>query len=248
MMSEALHIVIPAYNEGENITRTLAAIEDRVMTPHRVLIVYDFDGDSTVPAVDAFVQERRADHVSLVKNRYGAGALNAIRTGFDAVEGGVVLVTMADTSDDLSVVDAMMHHIDEGYDIVCGSRYMKGGGQTGGPRTKRFLSRAAGVSFHALTGIPTHDITNSFKMYRKSVLDSIRIESSRGFEIGMEVTIKAFLRGYRVTEVPSCWRDRVAGESRFKLMKWLPAYLRWYVHGLKGRFLGAMRSPRSKAT
>ena len=242
MMSEALHIVIPAYNEGENITRTLAAIEDRVMTPHRVLIVYDFDEDSTVPAVDAFVRQCGADHISLVKNRHGAGALNAIRTGFDAVEGGVVLVTMADTSDDLSAVDAMMQHIEEGCDVVCGSRYMKGGGQTGGPRAKRFLSRAAGLSFHALTGIPTHDITNSFKMYRKSVIDGIQIESSRGFEIGMEITIKAFLKGYRVTEVPSCWQERVAGESRFRLVKWLPAYLRWYVYGLKGRFPGAMRS------
>jgi len=145
-------------------------------------------------------------------------------------------VVMADYSDDLSVVNNMLDRIIQGYDIVCGSRYMKGGKQTGGPKFKGLLSRTAGLSLHLMTGIPTHDITNSFKMYRKSVLNDIKIESHGGFEIGMEIVVKSFLNGRNITEVPSTWTGRAAGKSRFRLMKWLPGYLRWYIYAIKGRF------------
>ena len=236
MRSGSLQIVIPVYNEGENIAETLGQIEEKIITPHSVFIVYDFDEDNTIPAVNEFIRKRDARNVRLVRNQYGRGASNAIRTGFNCAQNGVVLVVMADSSDDLSIVDGMYEEINRGYDIVCGSRYMKGGSQVGGPRFKKFLSRLAGMSLHVLVGVPTHDITNSFKMYRKSVLDGIQMESKEGFEIGMEVVVKAFLGGCRIAEIPSTWRDRVMGRSRFKLMKWLPAYTRWYVYALKGRF------------
>jgi dolichol-phosphate mannosyltransferase len=132
-------------------------------------------------------------------------------------------------------VDSMFEKMNQGYDIVCGCRYMKGGKQVGGPIIKGLLSRLAGNSLHLIAGIPTHDISNSFKMYRKSVLAEIEIESSGGFEIGMEIVVKAFFKGYRITEVPSTWLDRTAGKSRFKLMKWLPGYIRWYLYALTKR-------------
>jgi len=129
---------------------------------------------------------------------------------------------MADLSDDLSKVDEMFEKINKGFDIVCGSRYMKGGEQKGGPWFKKLLSRTAGVSLHFFTGLPTHDVTNSFKMYTKKVLNGIKIESHGGFEIGMEIVIKAFQKGYNITEVPSSWRDRKKGKTRFRFWKWLP--------------------------
>jgi hypothetical protein len=113
---------------------------------------------------------------------------------------------------------------------------MNGGSQKGGPKFKGFLSRMAGCSLRWLTGIPTHDITNSFKMYRKSVIDTIEIESDGGFEIGMELTVKAFVAGYKIAEIPSSWQDRTAGESRFRLWKWLPKYLRWYWFAVANRW------------
>ena len=145
-----------------------------------------------------------------------------------------MLVVMGDASDDLTVADAMLEKINQGYDLVCGSRYMKGGRQIGGPWFKKLLSRMAGISLHWLTGMPTHDISNSFKLYRKSVIDSIQIESTGGFEIGMEITVKAFLNGYRVTEVPSTWQDRSEGKSKFKLVAWLPKYIKWYIYAVAG--------------
>jgi hypothetical protein len=127
-----------------------------------------------------------------------------------------------------------------GYDVVCGSRYARGGRQLGGPRLKRFLSRMAGLSLHYVTGLPTHDATNNYKMYRKSYLDEVSIESRAGFEIGLELVVKAFVHGYRVGEVPTTWRDRSAGQSRFRLWQWLPHYLRWYIYAFR-RFM-----PRSR--
>jgi glycosyltransferase involved in cell wall biosynthesis len=196
----------------------------------RVLIVYDMDDDDTLPAVRALA----LPGVELIRNRHGRGVLNAIRTGIDDAQSEIVIVTMADLSDDLSIAPRMVEMIRAGEaDIVCASRYMKGGRQIGGPLLKRFLSRVAGLSLHLLTGIPTHDATNAFRAYRTSLLREIPIESTAGFEYSLEITVKAFARGRRIAEVPSTWRERQAGTSRFALMRWLPHYLRWYVYAIR---------------
>ena len=83
--------------------------------------------------------------------------------------------------------------------------------------------------------LPTHDPTNSFKLYRKSFLEKTEIESDGGFELGIELVVKAHVSGGRVVEVPTTWRDRVAGKSNFKLWKWLPKYLRWFFYAFRGR-------------
>jgi hypothetical protein len=112
---------------------------------------------------------------------------------------------------------------------------MKGGRQIGGPVLKRLLSRGAGLSLHRFAGVATHDPTNNFKLYSRRFLESVTIESTAGFELALELTVKATLAGRRVAEVPTTWRDRTAGQSNFKLRKWLPHYLRWYLTALRGR-------------
>jgi len=225
---QKLTIVIPVYNEAENIKTALDLIAAKVESPHTVSIVYDKDEDTTVPVVREIAPQYK-NPVVLLKNKYGRGALNAIKTGLEEAQTEFVIVTMADLSDPPEVINAMLKKAeDDGADIVCGSRYMKGGRQIGGPFLKGFLSRMAGLSLHFLTGIPTHDISNSFKLYRKTMLEKISIESQGGFEIGMEICVKAFLSGYKVTETPTEWYDRSDGQSNFKLWQWLPSYLRWY--------------------
>jgi dolichol-phosphate mannosyltransferase len=227
--------VMPVYNEGENIARTLDEMDRQVKIPKRVLVVYDFDEDTTVPVVRELMP--RYPWVELHKNTLGRGVLNAIRAGIAATKSEVVIVTMADLSDDLSVVPRMVDMIqDEGYDIVCASRYMRGGRQIGGPWLKGLMSRTAGVSLHWLAGFPTHDATNAFRAYRRSVLLEFPIESEGGgFAYSLEITSKAFAAGRRISEVPSTWRDRSAGKSQFKLRAWLPHYLRWYLFALTHR-------------
>ena len=234
--SETIDFVVPVYNEGKNIASMLRELYDGVPLTKRVLIVYDFDEDDTVAAVKSL--GARYDGVVLVKNRHGRGVLNAIRTGIDEAIGDVVIVTMADLSDDVAVIPRMAALIRERRaDIVCASRYMKGGRQIGGPLLKRTLSRLAGLSLH-LAGFPVHDATNAFRAYRREVLQAIPIESDGGFEYSLELTAKAWAAGYRIAEVPSTWRDRTAGESRFRLRKWLPGYLRWYWYALRHRPAG----------
>lgn len=235
MSGDVIQIVIPVYNEDKIIGTTLERIKGGVKAAHCIYIIYDFNEDTTLPAVQDYIAQTGCNNVKLIKNIYKNGVLNAIKTGFDSTADGPILVVMGDASDDLSVADTMLEKINQGYDLVCGSRYMKGGKQIGGPCLKKLLSRTAGISLHWLTGIPTHDISNSFKMYRKNVIDGIKMESTGGFEIGMEITVKAFLKGCRITEVPSTWTDRSEGKSKFRLVAWLPKYMKWYVYAVGGK-------------
>lgn len=232
MTCPRLAIVIPVYNEGENIGRTLDAIAAQVATPHRISLVYDFDEDTTLPVARARRDTGR--DIRLIKNPR-PGVASAIKTGLRQAEEEYVLVTMADMSDDYADVDTMCGLLDQGYDLVCGSRYMRGGRQIGGPWLKKFLSRLAGISLRVLAGAPTSDATNSFKLYRKRMLDGLSLESDGGFEVGMEIAVKAHALGFKVTEVPTCWTDRAAGVSRFRLVRWAPYYLRWYVAAVRYR-------------
>jgi glycosyltransferase involved in cell wall biosynthesis len=229
----ALSIVIPVYNEPENIGPTLQRIAGEVRTPHEVLVVYDFEADTTVPVVRALQPRMRS--VRLHRNELGRGVLNAMRAGLAAAHGEFVLISMADGSDEMDRVDEMMALGQSGADLVAGSRYMRGGRQVGGPMLKRTLSRAAGLSLHWFAGVPIHDATNNFKLYRRSFLCGVEIESTGGFELALELTAKAVRSGCTLAEVPTTWRDRAAGDSRFELRAWLPKYLRWYVYALRGR-------------
>ena len=231
-----LSIVIPVYNEGENINKTINGIEKAVNISHEILLVYDSVDDTTIPKVKKLMEKNQS--VKLVKNLFGKGALNAIKSGLIKAQGKAVIVTMADCSDDPGSIPQMIKKFNEGYDIVCGSRYSKGGRKIGGPFLKSFLSWFAGFTGKLLIGIPTYDLTNSFKLYRKTLLNKIQIESKGGFELGMEILLKGyFLYSAKVTEVPTTWYDRAEGKSRFKLLAWFPRYLNWYIWALKRRFL-----------
>src|SRR5579885_2153440 len=130
-----LSIVVPVYNEAGNIQAFLRDVEAAVREPHETLLVYDFPEDSTLPAIEAMQPPPR--DVRLVHNTLGRGVLNALRAGFAASRGDVIVVMMADRSDDPRDVAAMARLVREGADVVAGSRYVKGGGQEGGPLLKR---------------------------------------------------------------------------------------------------------------
>ena len=235
MDTPLLTICIPVYNEGENIEAALLAIKSRLQYPFAVDIVYDFDGDNTLPVVRK-VMDANGMNIRLVRNKYGRGVLNAIKTGLEEAASKYVIVTMADLSDPPEVMNGMIAAAETRQaDIVCASRYMRGGRQIGGPLFKGLMSRFAGLTLYHLAGLPTHDATNSFKLYRKSFLAATPIESTGGFELGIELVVKAHLNHYRIAEVPTTWTDRVAGKSNFQLRKWLPKYLRWYFSAFRRR-------------
>jgi dolichol-phosphate mannosyltransferase len=227
-------IVVPVFNEGESIVPVMRALTAGITTPHEIVIVYDFDEDPTVPVIARLHLE--APGIRGLRNDLGRGVLNAMKAGIAASTGDYVLISMADGSDEPHVVDPMVALARAGADVVAASRYMNGGHQVGGPLVKRLMSRTAGLTLHWFGGVATHDPTNNFKLYSRRFLDATTIESSAGFELALELTVKATLEGRRVAEVPTTWRDRTAGASNFKLRKWLPHYLHWYWAAFRGRF------------
>jgi glycosyltransferase involved in cell wall biosynthesis len=229
-------LVIPVYNESDNVNVLFDSIKANVGVDAEILICYDFDEDNTLPAVQKWACE--FPNLRLVKNKYGPGPLGAIKSGMNEASMPAVIVVMADLSDDLSSIDPMVERFHEGCAVVAGSRYMKGGRQIGGPLLKRTLSRLAGVSLYYLVRLGAHDATNSFRLYAKEFLDSVQIESDGGFELGIELTVKAHLKGLKIGEVPTTWMDRSKGKSRFRLRKWLPKYLRWYIRAIAGSWFG----------
>ena len=227
-----LNIVIPVFNEAENIKTAIERIRNECVNQSSITIVYDMDEDTTVPVVRKMQQDN--NNLFLLKNKYGKGVLNAIKTGLEETTSKYVVVTMADLSDPPAVINDMIKIAEEqNADIVCGSRYMKGGRQIGGPFVKGLMSRMAGLTLHYLAGVATCDATNSFKLYRASFIRQQKIESKGGFELGIELVAKAHIHRYKIYETPTVWTDRVAGESNFKLFKWLPGYLKWYFYAFR---------------
>jgi len=243
-----LHLVVPVYNEAGNFAAFHESLKRSVRTPYRLVVVYDLDEDTTLP-----VARRLAANDSslvLVKNPK-RGVLGALVTGLRYPKSGAIVVSMADLSDDHAQIDEMFALYRSGCGVVAASRYSKRGRQLGGPPLKRVLSRLAGMSLRWLGGIPTYDPTNNFKLYSAALVDAVEIESTGGFEVALELTVKAHRLGFRIGEVGTTWTDRVAGKSNFKLMKWLPSYLRWYGAAIRwnlaGRF-GAGRAASRSAT
>jgi glycosyltransferase involved in cell wall biosynthesis len=228
-----LAIIVPVFNEGRAVEPVLAALASSVRTAHEILVVYDFDTDTTVPVIDELAT--RFPAIRGHRNELGRGVLKAMKSGIAASRGDYIVITMADGSDEPERIDEMVGLARDGAQVVAASRYMRGGRQIGGPALKRTLSRAAGLSLNAFAGVATHDATNNFKLYTRSFMDSVTIESVAGFELALELTVKAHLAGLRIAEVPTTWRDRTAGTSNFRLRKWLPHYLRWYAVAFGGR-------------
>jgi len=224
-----MSIVVPAHNEQDNIIDVLDKIErflDGLGLDCEMVVVNDHSTDNTARLVSEMSKQH--DNIRLIENKLRPGFANALKSGFNSAQGEVVVPVMGDLCDDLSAIKAMFKKINEGYDVVCGSRYMERGARLGGSKIKGFFSRFVGVSLHYLLGLPTRDISNAFKMYRKSVLEGMAIEST-SFEISMEIPVKAYYSGFKIAEVPTVWKERTRGKSNFRMYKLLPAYLNLYV-------------------
>jgi len=238
---QTLALIVPVYNEHENLPRLVDAVERHVAAPFRMLVVYDFEEDTTLPVARELSRTR--PWLEPVRNTLGRGPAHALRAGFATAEHGPALVVMADLSDDLADVAEMRRRYAAGDRVVCASRYMRGGKQIGGPWLKKLMSRTAGLSLRWLARFPTHDATNNFRLYDAALVNEVGIESERGFEIALELTAKAFARGERISELPTTWTDRAAGASRFRMLQWLPHYLRWYWYALLAGW-GLHHAPR----
>jgi len=224
-----LSIVIPAYNEESSIASTLLNIKEALGSDCGVIVVDDYSCDNTFTAAGEVLKDFPQSR--LIKNPLKKGFANALKTGFDLAQGDVVIPVMADNCDEIIIIPRMYRRILEGYDIVCASRYIKGGRRQGGPILKGLLSRYGSWIVHKISKIPVTDLTNSFKAYRKSALENISISSS-GFEISMEIVLKAYLNGYRICEIPTVWQERILGRSHFSIIRDGIKFVKLLIFGL----------------
>ncbi len=225
-MKPRVSVVIPAYNEGSGIEDVLVRLLEAVQLPSEIVVVVDSPDDTTVPYVEKYAS---ADpRVRLLVNDVRPGPAHAIRYGIERATADVVVVTMADGCDDPQQIDQLVRLVERGVVVAAASRYSRGGQQVGGPFLKSFLSRMAGLSLWALAQVGTRDATNSFKAYDVDFVRTVGIASEAGFEIGIELVAKARRARLPVAEIPTIWLERHQGMSNFKLVSWLPHYLRWW--------------------
>lgn len=226
-MKPRVSVVVPAYNEGEFIDTFISRVLEAVALPCELMIVVDSPEDTTLPYVEKYANED--PRVRPLLNTLGPGPALAIKSGFDAASADVVVVTMADGCDDPGQIDDLVRLVERGVVVAAASRYSHGGQQIGGPLMKGALSRMAGLSLAWFARVGTRDATNSFKAYSMEFVRAVGIDSDAGFEIGIELVSKARRARLPVAELPTIWLERHQGMSNFKLMSWLPRYIRWWL-------------------
>lgn len=237
-MTERLDIVIPVYNEGRNILATLGEVRRHALTPLRILICYDRPDDDTLTTIKANPAKVEGLNIEFVRNP-GHGAHGAIMAGFAASRAPFVMVYPADDDFNGPIIDTMVAKAEQGFDIVCASRFVPGGCMVGCPWLKAFLVRTAAFTLYYIARLPTRDPTSGFRLFSRRVIERIAVESDSGFCYSIELLVKCHRLGWPVAEVPAKWFERTKGASRFRVINWLPAYLRWYGYAFATTFLRA---------
>lgn len=244
MSKPEIDIVIPVYNEGENILDLFRAFERYVKTPFRVFVCYDFDEDNTLNAIknspdfgfSAQGGPASGWEIVLVKN-IGRGAHSAVMTGLNATTAPAVLAFGADEENNAPIIDKMYAKFKEGNDVVVASRLMRDGEMSGGPRFKSFVVTLASFILNRFAGVPATDATYAWRMFSRRLLDTVEIESTAGFTYAIELLVKCHRLGWGVAEVPAKWIMKKRGKSRFNFRRWLPHYARWFFYALGTTYL-----------
>lgn len=231
-------IVIPAYNEEGSITDTVTAITDRFerhQVPYEILVVNDNSRDRTETVLQQLSQEN--PRVRYVNNHYPNGFGFALRCGLEKFNGDAVAIVMADASDSPEDILTYYHLLQEGYDCVFGSRFVRGGKVIDYPRHKLIVNRLANLFIQVLFGLSYNDTTNAFKAYRREVIEGIHPILSHHFNLTVELPLKSVVRGYSYVTTPIRWQNRKAGVSKLKIKEMGSRYLFIVLYVLLERWL-----------
>ena len=221
-----LSIVIPARDEEGRIGATVEHlyVELRLQgIEHEIVVVDDGSTDSTWKVLEE--AKRRVPTLRAMQNHDEHGFGRAITFGLDHIEGDAVVIMMADESDDCRDVARYWELLNDGWDAVFGSRFIKGGGVIDYPPHKLFMNRLANLFLRLLFHVPLNDFTNAFKAYRAVVIEGCRPFLSPHFNLTIEIPLKTIVRGYSWTVMPITWRNRRSGISKLKIREMGSRYL-----------------------
>ena len=222
-----LDILIPVYNEQELILNTLNFIDKDVNTPSNILICYDYDEDPSLLEIKKFSSNKHK--IILIKNE-GSGVADAIKTGILKSTSDFLLIYNADDAHNSKTIDKMVDLGKKGNDVIAPSRYIKGGASKGVRKSKAFIAFIGSWFCYYILKSPIRDITYCFRMFSRKVIENFDIESTQGFTIVLEYTVKAHRKNFKIIEIPGAYIERTKGKSKFKLFTWLPFYFRWVIY------------------
>ena len=224
-----LDIIIPVYNEDENIVRLLKALEDEVVCNFRVLICYDSESDKTLK----YVKNRNVinKEILLIKNPK-QGPNSAIIEGINSSKAEIILIYMADDFDNIKLINNMINLIERGNELIIPSRFITGGKMLGAKKIKKMITIVGSYLICYFARIPFKDCTNAFKMFSANLKDKIKLDSTTGFTFAMELTTKSYLLNLKIIEIPSVWIETKNRKSNFKIFKWLPYYIYWLIYSM----------------
>lgn len=213
-----LSIVIPARDEEGCIASAVENLHvelSRHDVPHEIIVVDDGSTDRTWALLKEL--ETRIPNVVPVQNTGAHGFGRAIIWGLDRMKGDAVIIMMGDESDSAADAVSYWRKLNEGFDCVFGSRFMRGGKVIDYPPVKLLLNRVANYCLRILFGLRLNDTTNAFKAYRKEVIEGCRPLIAPHFNLTVELPLKAIVRGYSWTMIPITWRNRRTGTAKLKL-------------------------------
>lgn len=219
-------IIIPVRFEEGVICDTLLKIERTVVISHKIYVVDDHisDSDTTMSRVEKFAKTH-SNIIPVYNNNHASGFTEALKRGVNASTEQYLVFVMADLCDEIELIERMHLVIKKGYDVVAGSRYSSGGSKSGGPVLQGFFSTIINFFVSYILSSTIHDVTNSFKMFRKATLSKI-INSVRspGVEVSMEIFLELYKLNARMTEIPTHWKGRVVGDSKFHILERFSKY------------------------
>jgi len=231
-----ISIVVPAHNEEDNLpilVKNLQSLMKKEKLNVEIILVDDNSNDSTPRICDSF--EKEYDNILTVHRFENRGMGNALSEGTKKASGDVIVWIMADLSDDLNTIPKFLEKIEEGYDIVFGSRYMKGGSSGDLSLFKTFASKGFSTLSRMFLGINVHDITNAFRAFKKDIFNSIKLESA-DFAISPEFALKTYLAGFKLTEIPTTYFNRKKGIAKFKMFEMTKKYFKVFLWALNQKF------------